>query len=389
LGYAPGWGSEFLYVMPFDIDGPTDSIVYSYDFGNGFTLAAFYAKDNLDPFWGNDGSPALPQPPRQNKDADRDRFGIEPRYQWDTGGFSLGLVYIRDMSLVWTERTPAAPSPLNDPNNPNHPYMDRTAWEIQINPAFVQSWGPFSIHFEGVVAWAKYTGRDVCQDWADQGPGSGYASPCVQQPDQDYKDSGLGLYLDASYNYGAGDVTLMAWYADGTSWDDRNGHDLVNMGDFAPFLVAYNGQTLGTGTWSNSLVDDPRVTDNGTLNNHWGIGLLGNHSINDDIRLNYGLGFFRLVSLPNDPRAAGPAGVGPYTGQPNRSKSLGVEIDLGATFQILDNLSFETQFGYMFNGGAYRNSRYDPDAATGDPVAVIGRKAKNTFAWANVLSVTF
>jgi hypothetical protein len=391
LGYTPGWGSEFLYVMPFDIDGPTDSIVYSYDFGNGFVLAAFYAKDNIDQFAGNPAlipgfdittNPAnllhVAPTPRQRKDADRDRFGIEPRYQWDTGGVSLGVVYIRDKGYdsQWESDPPTVPATWLGESV-------KDAWEININPAVTQSWGPFSIHFEGVVAFGKYK----IQEWQ--------INPLTGTFDEfEFKNNGLGLYLDASYNYGAGDITLMSWFADGTSFEDTNRdnvtlHSSVGMGDFAPFLVAYNGITLGTGTWTNSVADgfglnnfggDVGYFDAGNTN-HWGIGLLGNHSINDDIKLNYGLGYFRLVSLPFDTSAV-------LDNRANRSKSLGFEIDLGATFQILDNLSFETQFGYMFNGSAYRASSYVADGA-GGVVAVYGPKPKDTFAWANVLAVTF
>ncbi|MDR1109743.1 MAG: hypothetical protein LBP92_03350, partial [Deltaproteobacteria bacterium] len=258
-------------------------------------------------------------------------------------------------------------------------------------PAVVQSWGPFSIHFEGVVAFGKYTMRE----WQPNANGL--------YDEFEFKNNGLGLYLDGNYNYGAGDITLMGWYVDGTSendlYDDVNGdvprptfHSAVGMGDFAPFLVAYNGVTLGTGTWSNRLADsfgNPEGLDAGNTN-HWGIAILGNHAINDDIRINYGLGYFRLVSVPFNHRPDdwnGPNGV--YdSGIPNRSKTLGFEIDLGATFQILDNLSFETQFGYMFNGSAYRQSWYEQDA-NNDPIAVYGPKPKDTFAWANVLRVTF
>ncbi|MDR1109744.1 MAG: porin [Deltaproteobacteria bacterium] len=377
LGYTPGWGSEFTYVMPFDIDGPTDSVVYSYDFGNGFVLAAFYAKDNLDRLY-------VRPNPNSRKDSDRDRFGIEPRYQWDTGGASLGLVYIRDKSFdvqFDIDNTPAFDWRAFSPHS---------TWELQINPAFVQSWGPFSIHFEGVAGFGKTTFRSVDA----VGPNNTFL-------ETEIKNNGLGLYLDASYNYGAGDVTLMSWYVDGTSYSDLDKdrptlHSSVSLGDFAPFLVAYNGVTLGTGIWTNSLPGDPRFTSIPTnlgisdpggnaldfgLTNHWGLALLGNHAINDDIRLNYGIGYFRLVSLP----AIGFDANGNVRTYPNRSKSLGVEVDLGATFQILDNLSFETKFGYMFNGSAYRNSGYDP----GTDAAWYGQKPKDTFAWANVLAVTF
>jgi hypothetical protein len=390
LGYTPTWGSgAFNYVMPFDIDGPTDSVVYSYDFGNGFTLAAFYAKDNIDRYFGNSqpippiGAPLnIPYQDAQRKDADRDRFGIEPRYQWDTGGVSLGVVYIRDMSFDTT------PAWVGAPFNAYNALSTKDAYEIQINPAFVQNWGPFSVHFEGVVGFGKYT----LQEWLPLGLNNTYRQ-------FEYRSNGLGLYLDASYNYGAGDITLMSWYVDGTSYDDiydANGnlkingkhHSSIGLGDFAPFLVAYNGISLGNGTWSNSVADsfgDPLGIDAGNTN-HWGIGLLGNHAINDDIRLNYGLGYFRLVSLPytNDWLRAG---IGPNGATPNTSKSLGFEIDFGATFQILDNLSFESQFGYMFNGNAYKQSQYR--VINGNITAVYAPKPKNTFAWANVLSVTF
>jgi hypothetical protein len=398
LGYSPAWGSDFLYAHPFDIGDPTDSIVYSYDFGNGFVIAAFYAKDSIDRFTGNtenvdewvlanyppNGLPITPER-IQRKDADRDRFGIEPRYQWDTGGVSLGVVYVRDKTFDLMEYDEA-----NNQWDPEDFVSVKDAWEIHINPAFVQSWGPFSIHFEGVVAFGKYK----MQHWFPN-PNTG-----IYEESQ-FKNNGLGLYLDGSYNYGAGDITLMGWYADGTSENDiydgdgveiirPSYHSAVGMGDFAPFLVAYNKVTLGTGTWSNRLADGFTNTEglDAGNTNHWGIAILGNHAINDDIKLNYGLGYFRLVSVPSNHRP------GRYynaylnedviTGTPNRSKSLGFEIDLGATFQILDNLSFETQFGYMFNGNAYRQSRYD---ANDDPV--YDPKPKDTFAWANVLSVTF
>jgi hypothetical protein len=382
LGYTPGWGSEFLYVMPFDIDGPTDSIVYSYDFGNGFVLAAFYAKDNIDALTGNSvpfpGIPAvLPYQDIQRKDADRDRFGIEPRYQWDTGGVSLGVVYIRDMTF---DQQGAL---LGPPFNAYQGWATKDAYEIMINPSFVQNWGPFAIHFEGIVGFGKYTQRS-------------YLPTCVNNTtfcEREYRDNGLGLYLDASYNYGAGDITLMSWFADGSSYDDiydatgairinAKHHSSIGMGDFAPFLVAYNNTTLGTGTWTNNVADnfgDPLNIDAGDTN-HWGIAILGNHAINDDIKLNYGLGYFRLVSNPFDSNFL-TSGI---NATPNTSKTLGFEVDLGATFQILDNLSFETQFGYMFNGSAYRASWYDAGG-----VAWYGPKPKDTFAWANVLAVTF
>jgi hypothetical protein len=310
------------------------------------------------------------------KDADRDRFGIEPRYQWDDGGISLGIAYIRDKS--WDLEINVEDITLNYPDW--RTFSPKKAWQLNINPAFVQNWGPFSIHFEGAVAFGKATYRSIDR----------IANEFVEQ---DFKINGLGLYLDAAYNYGAGDITLMSWYADGTSYNDLNKdtptlHSAVSMGNFYPFLVAYNSLALGAGYESNLLTDgysgisgnDQLIgvrNDGGTdLNfantNHWAVAIMGNHAFTDDISINYGIGYFRLVSLPPFALAAN----GDVIHSPNTSKSLGVEIDLGATFQILDNLSFSSKFGYMFNGSAYKVVTWDDV----NKVGVVGGKPKDTFA---------
>jgi hypothetical protein len=130
---------------------------------------------------------------------------------------------------------------------------------------------------------------------------------------------------------------------------------LVNLGDFAPFLVAFNGTSLGHGRYSNTITS---LTNEGDGGNQFGLGLLGNHAITDDIKLNWGIGYFRLVEEQFR----------------NQDRYLGLEVDLGFTFQILENLAFETQFGYMWNGPAYD---------------IGNRKVDNTFAWANFLTVSF
>jgi hypothetical protein len=344
LGYGPTWGPEGItYVSPFDINGPTDGIAYNHDFDNGFGLAVYYAKDEADPFVGTAAATGWPVEV-QTKDADRDRIGIEPRYQWDTGGVSLGLAYVRD-------RRPGIDT--DAAGNYNEFYSTERNDVFLINPAFAQSWGPFSIHFEGQIAFGKWKGREY--DLVNNTYGRL----------EDEKVRGLGLYLDFVYNYGAGDITLMSWISGGSSYDDDDTFkNAVVMGDFAPFLVAYNSVTLGAGTWSRSLP----VDDDVEMTNHWGIGLLGNHSITDDISLNYGVGFFRLVA--QDYR--------------NQSKNLGWEIDLGASFQLLDNLSFETKFGYMFNGDAWKGYGGPANAPNIDRDS-----PKDTFDWVNVLAVTF
>jgi hypothetical protein len=354
LGYSPSWGSEFLYLNPFDSGDPVDSLTYTNTWDNGFGLALYYAKHES--YWG-DGSnyPDLSSLFTSTgfKDNDIDVFGIEASYSWETGGFSLGLAYTRDMS---------------DPRVEN-------AYAIKINPAVAQAWGPFAIHFEAMLGWGKQT---LSRQFAGLN----------NTDDNERLAGGLGLYIDGVYTYENGDLTLAAWYTSGTDLErDANGdyqvarkqNSLANLGDFAPFLVAYNGVTLGNGYASNSFgwfgygQQTPVANNPNDLNNHWAIAFLGNHEITPEIKLNYGIGYFSLVN-PN------------YALRTNndqlvlQSKDLGWELDIGATFQILDSVTFETQFGYFFNGNAF--DYYDAANNT-------WRNARDTFAWANVLSFTF
>ncbi|MDR2350915.1 MAG: hypothetical protein LBF41_09900, partial [Deltaproteobacteria bacterium] len=270
-----------------------------------------------------------------------DSFCIQGTYQWDTGGFGLGVAYTRDMS---------------DPNVSKD-------YSLFLNPAFYQSWGSFdggsgvfSVHFEGMFGWGETTDKD----------------------DNTQDKVGYGLYGDAVYEYiEGGSITLAGWYVDGDK--DPNGPDpgtksrtLVNMGNFAPFLVAYNGTTLGNGVYSNSGNDIPL--------GHWGMGILGNHPINPQILFNYGVGYFQLANPSYELVITDPGNT--YKA---RKKDLGWEIDVGFSFELMENLSFETQFGYMFNGRALDN--YTPNA---DPTKEgTWIDIDDTFAWANVLAFSF
>ncbi|MDR1871335.1 MAG: hypothetical protein LBS60_05300 [Deltaproteobacteria bacterium] len=335
LGYT--YGTTYIYANPFDYKDVVDGILYSYTLDNGFGIHVYYAK------WETiDTGPGVEY---RDKDMDYDRFGVEPFYKWDSGGATLNLEYRRDMRVRSTEKD----------------------YSFFINPALYQAWGDFSLRFEGKIGWGETTDE------------------IIGKIDRE----GLGLYLQATYNYGSGDLNLMGWFADGSSINERkNGkdHDLVNIGDFAPFLVAYYDQTLGNrisvfrndnDVYSYSKYEIEDFKDNsrrrGSLgargidsgSNHWGLGLLGNHNFTDKIRFNWGIGYFRLVEET-------------YPGQ---KKDLGVEVDVGLRVQLLPGVTYETQIGYMFNGDAWRNGL--------GTEAVPYRDAKDTYAWLNALQFAF
>jgi hypothetical protein len=351
LGHDVSWGSgSYLYAAGgvFDFVDTVDGIIYNHDFGNGFGLAAYYFK------MANDQTPdAVSELPAEDNDIDR--FGIEPRYTWDGGGASLGVYYHRDMNSGYELE-------INNKDYSVKPFKD---YLIVINPAFTQSWSAFSIGFEAAIGFGETTWRVYVED-------------VNKNVDVKQKKSGLGLQFDANYNYGAGDVTFLAWYVSGTDEQDiRNWEknpslvlwkrkDAITVGDFSPFLVAYQISGFGYDNDNDGDGVDELINQGGT--NQWGLGLLGNHSITDDISVNYGLGYFSLVKSSFI--------VGPNNTLVKGKRDLGIEIDLGFKFNLLERLTFETQFGYMFNGDAYKG-------------ATDARSSKDTFAWLNVLQLNF
>jgi hypothetical protein len=360
LGHGPSWGSGgYLYAggSVFNAwNDVSDGINYNVQLDNGFGFAAYYYKMSDS------------ETPNRTVDDDVERFGIEPRYLWDGGGLTFGLLWVRNMAPL--NETMANIFDLSGLDN--YLYFDSFApkddYTFVINPAIAHSWGQFSIGFEGAFAWGKTTYVLAYRDNTDR-----------YSVEMELDKKGYGLYFDATYNYGAGDINFLAWWTDGTDWqaDDPDFSDAIGLGDFAPFLVAFGYNSIAAGIDGNSLNQWAYGNQAGFANfgdlvgggsNQWGIGLLGNHSVTDDIAFNWGVGYFALVEpyAWNNERGS------------NTSKSLGWEIDLGATFNLLDNLTYETQFGYFFNGDAF-------DRWNGQTWV----QAKDTFAWLNVLAVSF
>ncbi|MDR2612464.1 MAG: porin [Deltaproteobacteria bacterium] len=326
LGYLPTWGFN-SQANVFERETETDGVLYQKDWDNGFGLRTFYAKrahTRPDAF-----------ADRYVTDGDYDRYSIEPYYKWDGGGVSLAVQYDRNhYDFASNDRSTVTSAANPRDVDKNH------FWTL--NPAFVQKWDVGEGKTLAVHAEAKYSF------------GKRRRSPDPAVPGDDpptVKQDGFGAYLDLALGYPQGDVTLAGWYFRGSDAyadpaDDPRvnpaDHSLVHGGEaFYPFILFNYG---------NNFLGGRAVSLEGyqTAGN-WGVGLLGNHRLNEFVTLNWGVGTFGKTA--------------DYYLSPNRkaSRALGTEIDLGLTVRILDGLQWQTK-GAIFVPGGYYKDRYDrPD----------------------------
>ncbi|MDR1040739.1 MAG: hypothetical protein LBR80_11365 [Deltaproteobacteria bacterium] len=319
LGYYPMWGFESQGLI-FDRDSENDGIMYMKEWENGFGLKAFYIKRAHMTPTARDGE--------IHQDADYDRVSFEPFYKWDTGGASFALQYDRNNFNFTNGAGIGAFNP-----NVKENYL------VSLNPAFFQTWAMGGDKSLTMHAEAKYSfGR------RQPGPIAGVEQDSIDQ-------DGFGAYLDFTLGYPQGDVALAGWYfagnddggagfVRGSGWKDRS---MVNPGEgFYPFLIFYYASEnyLSGGAYSLEGYQSP---------GHWALAVLGNHKLNDFVTLNYSLGTFRKTAdyyLTPDVT-------------PNRkaSRSLGSEVNVGVTVNIMDHLQWQSKLA-LFDAGDYYSDRY-------------------------------
>jgi hypothetical protein len=178
-----------------------------------------------------------------------------------------------------------------------------------------------------------------------------------------------------------------------------------SVGAGTGFINVTNAATAGGATASNWLrgntvnnIDRTRTTvfANGNTN-HWAIALTGNHAFTDDISLHYGLAYLGLVNSNYSVASSGTyndaTGAYAITGYQDQDKDLGFEIDLGLSFQLLDNLKLASGFGYMFNGDALKNLKgYNlsgPDGAANRTINASWEDPEDSYVWFNSLTFSF
>ena len=318
LGYQPkGVNPHYTLIGPFDVDAPTDGIRYLNRWDSGFQLAVQY--NRLSDAVGNDPSTQL--------------FTVEPAFFWDGGAASLGVAYLREYRNTASTYTT----------------VNTNFKGFTLNPAFVQSFGDFSIHFEGKGMWLKDYGV------------------------ADTKAQGLGFYLDFDYNYGPGNAMLAGWWISGDDDSADKNKGALDFGTgFKPLLIAYGGTSTALangGAYGGRVAGiNPISIANGNgyntanvtdMSNHWAIAGMGNHAFTDDVTMHYALAYLALNKVA-----------------PGQSKGIGWEADLGFTFKLLDNLDLRTTFGYFGAGKAVEEN-------------VTGDYKKSAYSWVNTLQFSF
>ncbi|MDR1921035.1 MAG: hypothetical protein LBS31_04735 [Candidatus Adiutrix sp.] len=422
LGWAPETNPIFTTVGPFEEASVQDGIRYSREWDNGFSLMAQYAKVS------NNDNAAI-----WASDQDYDRFQAEGAYQWDGGGVSLNLIYDRDATLY------------SSPEDPEEPVIDKGNY-FYVNPAFGQSWGDFGIHFEGLAGWGKEKYNVGGQPDVDlsgygfyldadynYGPGNvNLAGWWVSGSDFDATESkslvnmgGNFFPLIVAYNenangngrYSAVDAEVLGYSANAVSFANNAYVNYIHVAyQHTPnYLNTDNsiGGLTSRARGVNSLPftqDLQRIEGNfGEFNleteaNHWALAVSGNHALTDEISLHYAVAYLALVN-PNYRIADSWTGLRNADGTliPDgrvtfieQDKDLGWEIDLGFSFQLLDNLEFTTAFGYMFNGDAFKTLKGFNETGSGGTGAdaytngqAVWEDPEDSYAWYNTLTFSF
>ena len=260
LGYQPGFG-PYQNTGPFDRADVIDAIRYTNRWDNGFGLMVQYGKishggwsdysrdyDVYNPLGVVIGSVTLPvgSHPNKSSDEDFDRYQVEGTYVFDGGAASLGVMYDRDANSGRYHGTGLYYDNGKTGADWRNGFNDRTS-AVFVNPAFMYSWGEYSVHFEGMAGWGStdMTGPLAVASF-DPNTGSGvWNFPNKKIGSQDAE--GYGAYLDFDYNYGPGNVTLAGWWVSGSDLNDKESNSLVDIvgGNFYPLLVAYGGTGNG------------------------------------------------------------------------------------------------------------------------------------------------
>lgn len=450
LGWVPITTQPyFTKVGVFEDGGNNPMIRYTKRWDNGFQILAQFS--NLGTAYNQADTLAAGSPDWSGSDIDRRTYQLEPAFFWDGGGVALNIGHERNaITPAYTPALGFAALPAGAQAGP------MTEWYL--NPALSHSWGNFSVHFEGKAAWQKrdlanmpagqpgsvdssglgayldlnyryktnrvnlagwwVQGTDLDKDAADLSEesksgvdmgdsfyplliahshhfvhtNSRYGVPAAMAPQSRFGPNSVDLRTGSSVSWGSIGFANNAY---------RNliasGHNAL-----APLSIAGADNGAFAGFRADRILNANEATRSmnaSTSANHWAISINGTHAFSRSVGLSYNFAYLGL----NNPnyrvvdRAVSAAGTTGWTYQyAEQSKDLGFEADLGLRINLLDNLTFITAFGYMFNGDAYkelngyRMTTTDANALNSDTtVTADWGKPKDTYQWINTLNFAF
>jgi hypothetical protein len=157
----------------------------------------------------------------------------------------------------------------------------------------------------------------------------------------DYDTSSLGFMADVGMNMAKLDVGMMFIYGSGD--DDGNTGDREYLGQLGEQFQPYN---ILTGAATGMMITDYNAADTdmaaaGIIS----LGVHANFAVSDVLSLNSALVYAKAESE-----------------KANYDDELGWEIDLGMSYALLDNLTYQMDFGYLMAGDFFERGVAGADA---------------------------
>ncbi|MBU2546817.1 MAG: hypothetical protein KKB20_00275 [Proteobacteria bacterium] len=312
---------------------------------------------------------------RDQSNLDVDAWTILPIYKWANGGLLVQVSYIKQEATQSRSTLPndfatqfnaffAASGGVLPAGGPaaaawryaflNARSLSRhreTIWEVR--PALRMNFGPLELngdvnYFTGTREYSKVDKDAAAQIMAGVNSlysgtlGVAPAGANLELKDMDLK--GVAYYFDAQYRYGPGTAGLLFAYHEGDSNpNDDTDHSYLmgatNLGssgaDFKPLYAAFSDYT------DYSLLGQ---------NNYWMWSAWVDHSLTEDLILHAAYGYIRRIE-----KASTWFGLdGYYHAYADQSLDYGQEFDLGLSYKIMDNLTYQAHFGYFWAGDWFK-----------------------------------
>ncbi|MDA8125029.1 MAG: porin [Deltaproteobacteria bacterium] len=315
VGYmnADGWGTAF-----FNQSNPRPRIQLTKVFGPLSVLGVYEKR------YENVTSAAYAA--NHATDADYDTYALAAIYKWKAG--QAGLMY-----KYWLN---------NQGRLAANPFSSRIH---QVAPYAIAKFGPVDVEAEVMYFFGKT--RDL------EAPAAG-----VVNQDADTLNAGI----KATYNLGPAYFGAQYAYASGNNPNDATKNKQLNgLGiGYDPTLIIGGGlrQDIGYDNYLGGVNGTTAIQK--TKQNLVFYNAFGGYNVTPKLNVAGSVTYAHVASKPNG----------------YQSSNVGIEVDLGVTYKIYDNLSYLVQGGYLFAGDYWKGAN-NANAKYGDEYVVINKLTLN------------